>query len=461
MSIRKILCLVLALTFCSAAALAETDLDAANARIAELEALVELYKPFYDAQIVAEYDGGIIFRDDALEEYEYAISMYSQYGIDVAAYGLEAELKQLAVEGMMQKKALEIRAAELGLDQLDEEVISRLESEAEAGFESYIEGVKSYVAGEETDEEKIRQAAIDYLTAQGYTLEKLTDTMKENYVSEQIYNDTIQDVSVSDEDVQAYYDSLVKADQESYANESNYYSKRQSGSEIYWNPEGYRQIKQTLIKFSDEQAAQYSELKSTLTALNSELDALLNPPQATEAPAETVEATVPAESAEPTETPVPRTEEEIRGDIAGIEKEIDALYESLMPTAQEVVNKFNEGTSFAELVEEYNQDAGMQREPTKTIGYAVSAASTVYDPAFTEAAMSIEAIGGISEPARGNYGIYVLYYEADITPGAVPLEGVRETVEKGALENKRNETYQNALKAWVDALHPVYHLENL
>ena len=38
MSMKKMLCLVLALILCGAMALAETDLDAANARIAELEA---------------------------------------------------------------------------------------------------------------------------------------------------------------------------------------------------------------------------------------------------------------------------------------------------------------------------------------------------------------------------------------------------------------------------------------
>ena len=64
MSMKKILCLVLVLVLCGAMAFAETDvqaqLDDANARIAELEALVELYKPFYDAQVVIEYDGGVI-----------------------------------------------------------------------------------------------------------------------------------------------------------------------------------------------------------------------------------------------------------------------------------------------------------------------------------------------------------------------------------------------------------------
>ena len=103
MSIKKILCLVLALVLCGAAALAEPDLESANARIAELEAEVEKYKPYYDAQVIVEYDGGAIFLDDVLEEYSYYEQMYSQqYGIDLASYGLDAQVKQQAAQHLWQ-----------------------------------------------------------------------------------------------------------------------------------------------------------------------------------------------------------------------------------------------------------------------------------------------------------------------------------------------------------------------
>ena len=84
MNVKKLLCMVLAMLLTlSALALAEdgdlqAQLDAANARIAELEAEVELYRPYYERQIVAEYgDGGIIWLDDAMEEYEAAASAYT------------------------------------------------------------------------------------------------------------------------------------------------------------------------------------------------------------------------------------------------------------------------------------------------------------------------------------------------------------------------------------------------
>jgi putative ABC transport system permease protein len=50
----------------------------------------------------------------------------------------------------------------------------------------------------------------------------------------------------------------------------------------------------------------------------------------------------------------PRAIEEINADIAACAMEVEALYSQLLPTAQEVVEKFNAGTSFEDLIAEYN-----------------------------------------------------------------------------------------------------------
>lgn len=475
MSMKKILCLVMALALCAVAAFAEgedlqSQLDAANARIAELEGEVELYKPYYDAQVITEYDGGIIFLEDVLEEYAYIESMYAQYGVSLADYGLEAQYKQAAAESLLQNAVMDAKAAELGLDQLDDETLAGLTEEAAANFETYITSVSSSFASDELTDEEVREKSISYLESMGYTQDALLESLKANYISEQLYNYITKDVAVTEEDVQAAYDELLASQQESFTSDSTYNTSRNNGETIVWNPEGYRQVKHVLIKFDDDQATRYSELQSTLTSLNDELDALLNP-EPTEAPAETeaAEATAEAEAAEataeateaPEETAVPRTEEEIRADIANVQADLDALYEELMPKAQEVVDKFNAGTAFADLIAEYNEDPGMQNEPTATNGYAVSAESTTWDPAFTDGAMSIEAVGGISEPVCGQNGIHIIYYEADIPSGAVALDEVHDALESSAYETKLSDTYNATVQEWIAAVNPVYHYDRL
>ena len=144
MMIRKVLCLVLALALCGAMAFAEEDgdlqaqLDAANERIAELEAQVELYQPYYDAQVIVEYDGGVVFLDDILEQYAGVDSQFSSYyGVSLADYGYDTVYKQLIAETLLQDAVLEAKATELGLDQLDDETMAGLTEEAAANFESY------------------------------------------------------------------------------------------------------------------------------------------------------------------------------------------------------------------------------------------------------------------------------------------------------------------------------------
>ncbi len=506
MKIRRILSLVLALVLCSAMALAEegdlqSELDAANARIAELEAQVELYQPYYDAQVIVEYDGGVIFLDDVLAQYEpLEENYYNSYGISLADYGYDVTLKQQIAEELLRQVVLDMKAAELGLDQIDDETMATLEEQAASNLETYISSISAYFSSEDATEEEIRQSAIDALASLGYTQEALLDSIVASYVNQQVYDYVTDDITVSDEDVQAAFDELVAEQESSFADDATYNNSRNNGDTIVWNPEGYRAVKHVLIRFDDDQAARYDELQGELDTLNAELEEATAPdptPAPTEEPveetaeataetaeetAETAEATAETAEAteetaeataeaveetveataepEPTEEPA-RPAEEISADIAAVEEELDALYAELLPKAEEVVDAFNAGTPFADLIEQYNQDPGMQNEPTASNGYAVSANSTAWDPAFTEGAMSISAIGGISEPVYGQNGIHIIYYESDIPAGAVDLESVRAEIEQSALDTKISETYEATVTQWVAEYKPVYHFDRL
>ena len=75
--------------------------------------------------------------------------------------------------------------------------------------------------------------------------------------------------------------------------------------------------------------------------------------------------------------------------------------------------------------------------------------------------MSIESVGGISEPVRGSHGIHIIYYESDIPAGAVALDDVRADIEADALETKLSDTYNTAIDEWLAAVNPVYHYDRL
>ena len=451
MNIKRLLCMVLAMlltlgtTVLANAEDLQAQLDAANARIAELEAEVALYKPVYEKQVVAEYgEGGIIWREDAQKEYQDAADAYAQYGLSIDDYA--DDIKQDILNMLVQNAVLAEKTAELGLDALDDETRANLEAEAAENFETYIENYKSYFAAEDATDEEAREQTIEAMAQYGLTQEALVEQTIESYIDEQLYNYVTEDVVVTDEDVQAAYEEMVTESEESFTDDDySYNSARKSGETIAWNPEGYRAVKHVLIKFDDDQAAKYNELQSTLTSLQAEKAAL-------DAPAE--------DAAEGEEAGAePRSAEAIEADIAAVTAEIEALHAELLPRAQEVIDAFEAGTDFDTLIEQYNADPGMKNEPTATNGYAVSATSSVYDPAFTEGAMSIEAVGQISGPVYGANGIHIIYYLNDITPGPVPFEEIAEEAEQEALSNKTSDTYDAQVAAWVEEAHPVYHLD--
>ena len=71
--------------------------------------------------------------------------------------------------------------------------------------------------------------------------------------------------------------------------------------------------------------------------------------------------------------------------------------------------------------------------------------------------MSIAEVGQISAPVYGSYGIHVIYYLGDITPGPVPFEQIKDAAESNALDAKISETYNAQIDAWVEETNPVYH----
>ena len=440
-------------------ALGDSD---AEAKIAELQALVDTYYPYYAAQIVATFgENGVVWLKDVQAAYDSVSAQYASYGLDLASYGMEETVKKDLVDSAVEDAVVKAKAAELGLDQFDEAALAEFEASAEATMQSYIDYYLGYYypdAEEVTDE--MRAEAEKYWTDNGFSREAYAESLQKDAINEAVYEYVTKDVAVTDEDVQAEYETLIAENQESYTNDRTYNSDRNAGTTIAWNPEGYRAVKHVLIKFDDEQSALYSDLQSQLDSLNAEKDAIVEAQSATEAPE--AEATAEADAtAEPESTEAPqRTLEEVNADIAACATEVEALYAQLMPEAEEVVAAFNAGTSFEELIEKYNDDPGMTSEPIATTGYAVAAGSTTWDPAFTEGAMSIAEVGQISEPVRGSYGIHIIYYMSDVTPGEVALDEIRDGVAEVALNDKIESTYQAQVDAWIAEANVEYFYSN-
>ena len=448
MTMKKLLCSGLAVTMLlGSGAFATEDLqsqlDAANAKIEELQAQVDLYKPYYQAQIVATYgEDGVVWLADAQAAYDAYEQQYAAYGLSLADLGLDAMLKEQIIDDYVRNGVIGLKADELKIaETLDAATVAAIETEARANIDYYIDYyISYYYAGQEVTDE-MRAEAESYWAYYGLSFDSELLSLLEIAIEDAVYEYVTKDVTITEDEIQTEYANLLANDSATYAADPySYIDARTYGDPIAYNPEGYRTVKQVLIKFDDEQSAQYSELQAQLTALQEELAA--------------VEAGTTEEGAEV------RTADAINTDITACAVAIEALYSELQPEADEVVSKFNSGVSFDELIAQYNDDPGMNTEPAASQGYTICAEETYWDPSFIAAGMSIEEVGQISEPAYGSYGIYILYYLADIPAGPVSLDEIREGVEALTLETKKTNTYEDQVAAWVAEANVEYFYEN-
>lgn len=451
---KKILCICIALVLSLGCmiALAEEDLqaqlDAANAKIAELQAQVDAYYPYYAAQILATYgEDGVIWLEDIKAEYEAVAAQYAGYGLDLAAYGMEDTVKMDLINSAVEDAVILAKAEELGLMDYSEEALAEFEASAAAMAEQYTQSYLSYFYPDAEEVTEEMQAEADaYWAANGMSQEDLVKTLKNDAAFNAIYNHVTADVAITDEDVEAAYQTLIEENKANYTDDRTYNSDRTAGVAIAWNPENYRAVKHVLIMFSDEQAQRYSELQSQLSSLNAEKAALENPVEDAEAAEETAE---------------PRTVEEINSDIAACATEVEALYSQLLPTAEEVIAKFNDGAAFEDLITEYNADPGMQSGISAEIGYAVTETTSSYwEQAFTDGAMAIANKGEISAPVYGSNGIHIIWYMDDVPAGEVALDEIRADIETDALDTKIQTTYADQIEAWMEEMNVQFFYEN-
>lgn len=491
----KTLALMLAVVLCLSGCgmiTVDPEMDAAEKAAAQAED---------DAIIVAEFDGGTVTKGVAMEEYEAMASMYASYGFELTDEETITSVKQELLDYLVEDAVAKAKAEEMGLTELSDEEMEEINTQAQADYDEMVELYMTYFDGD--TEEEIKANTIEYLDESGYTLDYVRDYAIENAWREKLNDQITADVTVTDEALQEAYETRVAEDEENFTTEpGNFETAVLYGDTVAWIPEGYRTVKHVLIALTDEQSEELSNLEFELEDVNYQLEELgdeepVEETAAQDAVDETVtdetvtdetvtDDTAAAEAAaddaadaaaeevemasdEDADTVVDDTagttdasgedaaptREELLAQQADLTAQIEALKEQikaeLMPKAEEVIEKANAGEDFDALIEEYGEDPGMEYEPSKSEGYYVSVDSTMWDPAFQEAAMALENVGDISEPVLSSSGLHIIRYEADVVSGAVAFEELRDELEETVLEELKTQKYDETVAEWVEA----------
>ncbi|MBQ8954462.1 MAG: peptidylprolyl isomerase [Clostridia bacterium] len=378
--------------------------------------------------VLGVVNGQDVPLEDAQIEFDYYAAMYEAYGL---ADEIETLRGQIA-EYYVQYYVLLDAARQKGLDNFTEEEQAQFAEQAQAQYEAMLADYSEYFALDGMTDEQIQAETAAFLEENHYTPEAIEQSMRESEMVQRFYDAATADVTVTEEALRGLYDEQVAQQQSDYdADPSTFEFDVMYGNEIYYVPEGFRSVYHILLLLDDEAQDTLYDLQARQAEIAAELEADGADAKALNAENEEIEA------------------------------QIDELCAGLMERVVEIRARLDAGEDFMALMEEYGEDPGMQGEPYLSKGYYVSADSDMWEPNFRDAAMALENVGDVSDPVLTGYGIHLILYSAELVPGAVPFETVRESLEGEALGTLQDKAIDEAVQAAMDAADIEIYPENL
>lgn len=394
------------------------------------------------ATVVAEVNGESITKGEAEKMYAWllnqVVAMNAQYGytVDPAAADTISYVKENTLNVLVEGVALRQKLAELGNGLTDadmEDIKTRAQEEYDATVASLLS------SGQSADEAE----AVALMDSQGYTLDAIEYAVFREELENRLSEFVKQDVTVSEEDLQADYTTHVEEAQTTYAETPNQYiNDVMNGAAIYYTPEGVRFIKNIVIGFTEETNALITEKNSERYSkqleqymLQSERDGKTDLTDAEALDYQTRLDTLAA-------------------DIERMTTELEALQaqgrEEVRPQAEEVLEKAKaEGADFDALMAEYSSDTATGDLLDR--GYPVIAETTLYVQSFTDGSMALENIGDVSDLVESSYGFHILQYASDGQAGATPFESLKSDIEAHVLEEAQSEAINAKFTEWIEA----------
>ena len=390
---------------------------------------------------------------------------YSTYAMMGHQYDVEdpaniAKAQESAITALKKDLVLTAKAAELGLDKLTDEENEEAKTTGQSNYESERDYyIKNYMENTEgKDDETLKKEADEQLAAMGYTPDAYTESAVKSKVDAKVKEYIIKDVTVSDDEIKADYDSKVEADKTTYDGKAGTWATAaNNGTALYYTPAGVRRVKQILTKFKDEDQTAIDEANQKLTDANTartsaqakidaanetlklegDSDELKEAKEKAQADLDAAQQDLEAADKALEEAAAAVTEATDKA-FANIDEETDAILASLDA----------EGADWQAIMDEKNQDPGMKNNEK---GYAVAADMTGFDSAFVEAAMALEKPGDHSGKVRGSsYGYYIIRYDSDEAEGPVALDSVKDSISSSLLSTKQNEVYNTQVNQWVE-----------
>jgi DNA repair exonuclease SbcCD ATPase subunit len=276
--------------------------------------------------------------DNTLSYQQYIYSMYGM-SYDVTDADHISSAQDSAIEGLIQQAVVQQKATELGFYTFTDDELSEMQQSVDTTYDGYISSVKTnYFADTELTGDELEAAVIDKMTELGYPdKDSLLDSQKATKAEEKLKASVVQDVAVTDDEIQTEYDTRVASAQSSYADSlSQFGTDVNNGTTIYYRPAGYRYVKNILRKLSDDDSATISDLTSQISDKQDALDT-----NTTSLAALPEDASTDTEDQANSRTELTAEKADLEAAIADLQTQLDAAkeaaYAAIQPTVDEIV----------------------------------------------------------------------------------------------------------------------------
>lgn len=378
-------------------------------------------------------------------EYPLSMAKYSyQSNLDMMAYqnytptaAEKLEIIQQTVDHMVDLALIENKLIEAGKNELTETEQTLLRSYAGNVYDSLWQGFQQRVkeAGYDATEEQITS----WLSEQGYTLDIVYQEALVNVRYSRIFELYCPDVTVSEEEVQAYLeDEFITPDREAYENDVPRYEREilTPGNEAFFTPAGYRVIRQILLPFPATVVKEINALQPDLEEGTAALEDAYN---------KAADAAIAGGDVE-----TARREYQNQADAyAELLGKVVELEQSALPllkeTTEEIARRYNDGESFESLIEAFGQEAG--EAAGSELLYHTD--SEKWAETFKKHVDALQNPGEITEPFVTDLGVHIVCYVSDFPGGIHELtEEEKNTLQASALEAKQMKRLETFLQEW-------------
>ena len=338
---------------------------------------------------------------------------------------------------------IEEKLTEAGQHDFTAEEEEQLNAAARRQYEQLWQGVYQMLIKNNAN---VTEAEVtEAMEEEGYTLDSLCRDIVASEREHRAIALYVPDTMVTEDQLDEYYEKQFLApDRERYGSNIVRYEREilASNNESFYTPEGYRYIRQILLKYPE---AVDETLKPYLKKVNEAGNA------AAQAYAALAEAASRAEDW--SELDAPRADYDAA--IAALEAAnlayAEARRSATMPLIQDTLNEIDScleaGLSFRALIQKYSADKSAQN--AEGTGYPFHPESEGWPSEFVAAASALDIPGDVSGPVFTEEGIHILYYDSDVPAGDHVLTAEeREALKASALYDQQVQALNALMEDW-------------